>query len=351
MTPDRIARLGEWLHRYLLPTLLVCYVVASVAPAPGLAIRHAQVPLPGGGSTHPTMLLLALLLFCAAVSIRWTQIRDLLERPMVVVVALLSVWLGPALVVSAMAALLPRMADDLASSGLLVGLALAAAMPVANSSAGWSQNAGGNVALSLGLVVLSIILSPIATPQMLKVMGMALSLEDTRQIERVVAEFSGARFIAWVILPSVVGAVAAWVAGAARIAKLKPWIRLATLVDLLLLNYSNAALALPKVWSDEPGQVVAVAGALAVGISLIGACVGFLVSWAMHVDPATQKSILFSLSMKHTGLALVLAGEILDDQPRVILLIVLATLSQHVVAAGIDWLNRSALPEVGTRHV
>ena len=38
------------------------------------------------------------------------------------------------------------------TSGMMVGFALAAAMPIANSSAGWTQNAGGNVALSLTLI-------------------------------------------------------------------------------------------------------------------------------------------------------------------------------------------------------
>jgi len=40
--------------------------------------------------------------------------------------------------------------------------------------------------------------------------------------------------------------------------------------------------------------------------------------------------------MKHTGLALVLAGEFLRDQPRVILMVLLTTLAQHVAAAAID---------------
>ena len=58
------------------------------------------------------------------------------------------------------------------TTGMLVGLALVAAMPVANSSVAWCQNAQGNVALSLGLIVLTIVLCPIATPQMLKLMGL-----------------------------------------------------------------------------------------------------------------------------------------------------------------------------------
>ena len=43
--------------------------------------------------------------------------------------------------------------------------------------------------------------------------------------------------------------------------------------------------------------------------------------------------------MKHTGLALILADAVLHDQPLAILLIVLATLAQHILAAAVHWLS------------
>ncbi len=43
---------------------------------------------------------------------------------------------------------------------ILVGLALVASMPIAGSSTAWSQNADGDMALSLGLVLGSTLLSP-----------------------------------------------------------------------------------------------------------------------------------------------------------------------------------------------
>ena len=46
---------------------------------------------------------------------------------------------------------------------------------------------------------------------------------------------------------------------------------------------------------------------------------------------------MFGLSMKHTGLALILAGAVLADQPLAILMIVLATLMQHLLAGLVQW--------------
>lgn len=339
----RLARWGALLHRYFLPVLLAVYVLAGIAPGPGTTIRESAVSFPGGSEERLSMLLLAVLLFCAAAVIEWSEVRDMIEHPSILLAGLLTCWFGPTLLVAIVGPLLPRLAGGAASEGLLVGLALVAAMPVANSSAGWTQNARGNVTLSLGLIVLSILLSPLATPNLLKLMGLVLSTEDTHRIEQVVNEFSGWRFILWVILPSLAGAAAAWCVGPRRIARAKPWFRLITLVDILVLNYANASLAIENIWKSEQLGVVLLAAVLAAAVSLVGVALAVVQSRACGLPRSTWIALVFSLSMKHTGLALVLAGEVLHDHPRVILVILLSTLAQHLTAAAIDWrLARSA---------
>jgi predicted Na+-dependent transporter len=174
-------------------------------------------------------------------------------------------------------------------------------------------------------------------------MGLVLSQEDTHRIEQVVNEFSGSRFILWVILPSLAGAAAAWLAGHDRIARAKPWFRLITLVDILVLNYASASLSIQNILKNEQFGVVAVAAALAILVSVVGVALAALQCRICKLPRSTWIALLFSLSMKHTGLALVLASEVLHDQPRVILVILLTTLAQHLIAAAIDWkLSRAA---------
>ena len=57
---------------------------------------------------------------------------------------------------------------------VLVGLALVAAMPVAGSSTAWCEQADGDLALSLGLVLFSTLLSPLTTPMALHAAGAAI---------------------------------------------------------------------------------------------------------------------------------------------------------------------------------
>jgi BASS family bile acid:Na+ symporter len=284
------------------------------------------------------MLLLALLLFCAAASIQWSQVRDLIARPGTLLLALVPIWIGPAIIVAMLGAALPHLLPSAQTVGILVGLALVASMPVANSSAGWTQNAGGNVALSLGLIVVSIILCPLATPNMLKLMGLALSSDETAKIEQFVAQFTGGQFMAWVILPSLAGGAAAALAGGDRIANAKPLLRLISLVDILVLNYANASVAVRKIWEQETGFALVAAAALTAAGSLMGVLMAILLARICRLGSESRVAMMFGLSMKHTGLGLVLAGQVtaLRDEPRVILVILLATLMQHIVAAGLD---------------
>jgi BASS family bile acid:Na+ symporter len=334
---NRAAAVVAWMHEHFLWLLVASYLLAAVAPGPGLMLRGLSWGNPYAGEITAPMLLLALLLFCAAAVVRWEQVWGLLERPGMLVVGLLATWLVPALFVTLLGNVLPSLIDPTLMSGMLVGLALVAAMPVANSSVAWTQNSRGNVALGLGLIVLSILVSPIATPQMLNLMGLALTDEATKQCEELVKRFSGAFFIVWVILPSAAGMILNRYMGAEAIKRHRGAIRLVSAIALLALNYTNASLAMPQVFERAATKTILLAASLAIVLQLLGVLTAWALSYATALDRESGIALVFAFSMKHTGLALVLAGEVLESEPRVILLIVLATLLQHILAAIVDW--------------
>ena len=339
------------MHDNFLWLLVASYLLAAVAPGPGLAIRGMSYTRSTGDEISAPLLLLALLLFCAAAVVRWSQVRDLLGRPGILLLSLLAVWIVPGAFVSLLGWLLPAALGDHVSAGMMVGLALVAAMPVANSSVAWTQNAHGNVALGLGLIVLTIVLSPLATPQMLKLMGLSLSAEETRHCMTLVNRFSGMFFIIWVILPSVAGLVCNRLAGPERIAKARGWLRLISAVTLLTLNYANASLAMPKLFDNKDYASILLSAVMALTISLLGFASAWVISRLWKLDQATWISLIFGFSMKHTGLALVLAGEVLQDEPQAILIIVQATLLQHIVAGMVDrWLGSNGHEKVAEVH-
>ena len=332
-----IATLVAWIHSHFLWLLVASYLVAAVAPGPGLWLRGFAWGNPYAGEVTAPMLLLALLLFCAAAVVEWQQVWHLFERPTAMVVSVIATWLVPCVFVSVLGGLVVNLLSAEIAGGMIVGLALVAAMPVANSSVAWTQNSRGNVALGLGLIVLTIVLSPVATPQMLNLMGFALSEEATAQTQQLVQRFSGTFFIVWVILPSFAGMAVNRLVGAEAISRQRGTIRLVSALALLTLNYTNASLAMPQVFERNAPAIILVCACCAMALQLLGVATAWGVSRLLTLDRGSAVALTFAFSMKHTGLALVLAGEVLASEPRVILLIVLATLLQHIVAALVDW--------------
>ena len=336
-------RLAHLVRRHFLWLLLGCYAGATWWPKPGLILRQ-WISLPSGLIDLPLslpLLLLALMLFCAALLTDWSQLRSVLQHPLVLGLALLAVWLGPALLVWAAGFVLPWAVADQATTGLLVGLALVAAMPVANSSVGWTQSGDGNLALGLALVVLSISLSPLVTPLLLRLLAMSLSPSEQAYCEALVNRFSGLFFIMWVILPTAAGLVCRYLLTAERVARVGHWITLASAAALLLLNYVNSALALPEV-ADLSTALLLTTTLLAIALSAVGLFIGWALARFLQLSDMTRTALLFGLSMKHTGLALVLAAVVLASEPPAILMIVLATLIQHLLAAFVQWFLQRA---------
>jgi BASS family bile acid:Na+ symporter len=326
-------RVASFVQRHFLWLLLCCYALAAIWPGPGVPLRQwAWSPggLPQMQLSVP-LLLLALMLFSAALLTDLSQIRAVLQRPLLLCVALVAVWLAPALLVILAGCLVPLLTSEQDATGVLVGLTLVATMPVANSSTGWTQNSAGNLALSLALVVLSISLCPLVTPQLLTALGMALTASERAYCEALVNRFTGEFFIIWVIIPTLAGFACRHYFTPLRVAGVRHGFILASAAALLVLNYINAASALPYL-SDSGVSVIAVTAALAFAVCTVGLVAGWLIARLLRLPQEMRTSLLYSLSMKHTGLALV-AATVLANQPFAILMIVLAALTQHLCAA------------------
>ena len=83
---------------------------------------------------------------------------------------------------------------------ILVGLALVASMPVAGSSTAWSQNANGDLALSLGLVLGSTLLSPLTTPAALHAVGFLTTGDYSEDLHELASLSSSVNVITHVTL-------------------------------------------------------------------------------------------------------------------------------------------------------
>jgi BASS family bile acid:Na+ symporter len=219
---------------------------------------------------------------------------------------------------------------------ILVGLALVASMPIAGSSTAWSQNANGSMALSLGLVLGSTLLSPITTPLALHAVGWLAEGDYAARLHELASGGAGAFLGVCVVLPSLLGVAGRWALGEERSARIRPDLKLLNSLNLLLLNYANAAVSLPEAVSNPDGDFVAVTLGLVLALCVLAFAVGAWLARLFGADGGQRISLMFGLGMNNNGTGLVLASLALADHPRVMLPIILYNLVQHLVAAVVD---------------
>ncbi|MCA9134275.1 MAG: hypothetical protein KDA45_14000, partial [Planctomycetales bacterium] len=141
--------------------LLAAYLCATWLPGPGLWLRSVEF----GSLTLPLpQVLLAGLLFTAGLCSTPDALRTILRLRRPFLLMALSAWLLPLLSAAVGAAVLWSLGCP---PSVLLGMLVVAAMPVANSSVGWSTSMGGSVPLSIALLVVGTALSPLLSPMVI----------------------------------------------------------------------------------------------------------------------------------------------------------------------------------------
>ncbi len=215
---------------------------------------------------------------------------------------------------------------------ILLGLALVISMPIAGSSTAWAQNSDGDVALSLGLVVASTCLSPIATPLALHAVGFLTSGGPAEEIHGLAARGTGGFLAAFVLLPALAGMVLRAVLGEARAARIRPPLKLAGSLNLLVLCFSNASAALPQAISRPDWDFLGAILIITVGLCGLAFGTGWLLGRLLGLEAPGRASLMYGLGMNNNGTGLVLASMALAGRPGVLLPIIVYNLVQQVVA-------------------
>jgi BASS family bile acid:Na+ symporter len=340
--------LGGFLHRHFLWLLLAAYALAAVQPWLGSAARNITllrlVVFHETFSLSLPMLLLALLLFNAGLGAAVSELSHVARKPLVVLAGLAVNLLVPVgFLFLLFQALRPWHNPD-ETQNLLVGLAVVAAMPVAGSSTAWSQNANGNMALSLGLVVLSTLLSPLTTPLTLRACESWATGEYAEALRSLGGHGTGTFLLVCVVVPSLAGLLTRHFLGRQRIARLQPGVKLVNSVVLLFLCYANASASLPQVVTQPDWDYLVIILLAVVGLCLSAFAGGWCLARLLKVDEPQRWSLLFGLGMNNNGTGLVLASASLAALPWAVLPVLAYNLVQHLVAGGVSWFLVRARP-------
>ena len=342
MRTNVLAAVSHVLHRHLLWFLLAAYGVAAFWPGPGLWLKDATFGevAPFGQNTRVTlpMLLLASMLFNAGLGVQFSRPRKLLQTSRLLAAGLAANLLVPLAFIFVVAQVMSGWHEPDEAQALLLGLAIVAAMPVAGSSTAWSQNYNGNLTLSLGLVLLSTLLSPISTPMSLHAVTWMVSESSSTEVSRLAAVASSGFLVLFVALPSAVGICGRWAVDGPRVDRIKPHLKLSNSLTLLALNYINGTVSLPEAVRYPDWDFLAVTLGIAVALCVTTFCSGWWLGGLLRGDRASRTALMFGLGMSNNGSGLVLAATALAGQPRVMLPILFYNLVQHLVAGSAAYL-------------
>jgi BASS family bile acid:Na+ symporter len=330
--------LERLVHRYFLVLLIASYLLAAVAPAWGQWLRDVewrQLTRPHGVTTL-SQFLLAVLLFLAGLGIDLAKLWASVTRPVALSFSLVAKLVVPTTTVFVLATIVTSFTDDYIVVQMLLGLALVAAMPAAGSSPAWTQTAGGDVALSLGIVVGSTLLGPWFGGVWLSHFAQQAGQIDQNLVRQIAAAIFGSFFLWWVLIPSILGIVCRYLLGRQRMTKLRPYIRLAGSVLLLVLIYAFAAKSLARVSQhDQAGQLT-----WAFGLATILCVIDFGAGWCtgklVRPEPSTRVAMIFGIGMHNNGIALLVADSLLLKDSPAFLPIIAYAMVQHLIAGATD---------------
>jgi BASS family bile acid:Na+ symporter len=219
-TDRPLSKLVHLVHRYLIWVIVASYLVAAALPGLGLAIRHlglGYVDVFGNRlSLSLPQMMLATLLFNAGLGVRALDLARIFSRPWLLLAGLLGNVAVPLLFVIAIGLPMRIWHNVEEVQQILVGLALVVSMPIAGASTAWAQNANGNLALSLGLVLLTTFLSPLLTPLVLNAVAFITFGDYASDLHELASDSAVSFLGVWVMLPSVLGILVRQLIGESR---------------------------------------------------------------------------------------------------------------------------------------
>jgi BASS family bile acid:Na+ symporter len=328
---NTLEKVENFVHRYFISLLIAVYFTAIFFPQFGIAIRSLHI-----GAISLPILMLGFLLINAGMGADLKSLNNLKSNSKLLIYGLSANILIPIVFIGLLMIGLQfwHNADEV--QHILVGLALVASMPIAGSSTAWSQNANGNLTLSLGLVLFSTILSPFTTPIALHSVGFMTNGDYSEDLHELAGSGAGWFLFMTVIIPTALGIFLNIMLGMKRASSSKKNLKLFNFVILLILNYSNAAVSLPQIARNPDWDFLTVTLCIAFILCFTTFLSGLVISRICKTNQTDKVALIYGLGMNNNGAGSVLASIALADHPQVFLPIIIYNLVQYLVAGIVD---------------
>jgi BASS family bile acid:Na+ symporter len=280
---------------------------------------------------------LAVLLFHAGLGLEPAAFTAVARRPRIIVLGWLANLLVPLGFIALLVQCFSLWHNPSEAQSILVGLGVVAAMPIAGSSTAWSQQANGNAALSLALVILSTLLSPVTTPLTLAGIRCFATGEHATALAAMSGQQTCSVLLLCVAVPSGAGMLVRCLVGEERLARSRPVMKLVNALILLFLCYVNASASLPEIVAHPDWDFLLIVVLIAFALCGTAFTAGWWLAYVLRVDGGQRCALMFGLGMNNNGTGMALASASLAALPEAILPVLIYNLVQHVVAGAAKW--------------
>jgi BASS family bile acid:Na+ symporter len=334
---NSLKKLYYIIHHNILLLVIGSYILATITPETGSWIKNysygsIKFHYHAINFTLPAIML-AILLFNAGLSIKLHDLRSISEFKKVLFVGIIGNTIIPLIYLILLSFICRYLNDQTKAQDILVGVAIVASMPIAGSSTAWSKTSDGNLALSLGLVLLTTVISPLVTPVTLHTVGYQIYGAYSEELHNLAGGTVISFLIAWVIIPSIFGVIIRIFINQILYLLIDPYLNLINIGMLILIIYSNASVYLPELITNPDIQFILCALLATSILCALMFFAGFQISRLFSLPRSETASLSFGLGMNNNGSSLVLASTGLYSHPRVMLPIILYILMQHICAA------------------
>lgn len=250
-----------------------------------------------------------------AMGCSWRQFGDVGRRPLPVMLAF-----GGLHIIGPVVAKLLGTVTFGGTSPITVGLVLAMAVPTGMTSVMWAGIAKANLPLSIAIVSLDSLLSPVVVPATIRLLaGKAVSFDALSLLH-------GLCII--ILIPTVVGVTVNDLSRGQIPSRLRPFAGPYVKLGLLFVIAANVAGAWPEV-SRVGGRAFSLLGVLLI-LAVFGYLQGFGWGRLSHQSEETTKTLIFSVGMRNISAGIVIAMTYFP--PEVAIPVVASTLFQQPMA-------------------
>jgi bile acid:Na+ symporter, BASS family len=166
--------------------------------------------------------------------------------------------------------------------------------------------------------------------------AMVTNGDYSEDLTELATEGTDAFLTLFVLLPSVLGIATRFLLGEKAINTARPYLKLANIVVLLVLNYVNAAVSLPAAFRQPDIDFLLVTLVIATALCVVSFGGGYVIARTVSANREQEPALIFGMGMNNNGTGLVIAAASLADHPLVMLPIIFYNLVQHLIAGAVD---------------